>query len=110
MGDIARHRRKQRRRYITTQMLQMLKHHHWLNSVTIMDIASSHPAAVNALCKFRTILGTADNLDLDFMRRHAAAVLDCSPLIYLHSAPLCFPLVGHPRERQTGILRADQGP
>lgn len=93
-------------------MLCMLKQHHpWVDDVTIMGIASSHPAACNSLCNlfskisFRRPVspmfaehlvadGNTRNVDLSFTALHAAAVLKCSPIPYLSAAPPCGALAG----------------
>ncbi|KAI0327046.1 hypothetical protein GY45DRAFT_1328071 [Cubamyces sp. BRFM 1775] len=78
--------RKERRRYIATSMLQMLKRHRWFEGVIVMGIASSHPASCNALCKLFN--GDTKNVDLGFILEHAQAVLDCSTIEYLRTAEL----------------------
>lgn len=41
-----------RRRYIATHLLQTLKDHDLFQNVTVVGLASSHPAACNALAKY----------------------------------------------------------
>ncbi|KAI0375693.1 hypothetical protein BV20DRAFT_11260 [Pilatotrama ljubarskyi] len=77
---------RHRRRHIATDMLRELKGRPWMDNVTIMGIASSHPAACNSLCNLFD--GDTRNVDLDFMKQHAEAVLTCSPIRYLKGVPL----------------------
>lgn len=92
----------------------MLKQHHpWVDDVTIMGIASSHPAACNSLCNlFGKMLsrssvpsmfaehpaadGNTRSVDLPFITLHATAALRCSPIPYLSAAPPCGALAGTP--------------
>ncbi|KAL1945726.1 hypothetical protein VTO73DRAFT_1728 [Trametes versicolor] len=84
-----------RRRHIATDMLRMLKQYHpWVDNVTIMGIASSHPAACNSLCNLFD--GNTRDVDLPFITLHAAAALRCSPIPYLSAAPPCGALAGTP--------------
>ncbi|KAH9895278.1 hypothetical protein C8Q73DRAFT_790440 [Cubamyces lactineus] len=85
-GEVLVVDRKERRRYIATSMLQMLKRHRWFEDVIMMGIASSHPASCNALCKLFN--GNTKDVDLEFMVQHARAVLDCSTVEYLKTAEL----------------------
>ncbi|KAI0656388.1 hypothetical protein C8Q70DRAFT_1011308 [Cubamyces menziesii] len=77
---------KERRRYIATSMLQMLKRHRWFENVIMMGIASSHPASCNVLCKLFN--GNTKNVDLGFIVEHAQDVLNCSTVEYLRTAEL----------------------
>lgn len=91
----------------------MLKqqHHPWVDDVTIMGIASSHPAACNSLCNLFSKIsfrvpskfaehpaadGSIRDVELPFITLHAAAALRCSPIPYLSAAPPCGALAGTP--------------
>ncbi|KAH9941561.1 hypothetical protein B0H21DRAFT_696827, partial [Amylocystis lapponica] len=91
----------QRKRYIATNLLQNVKHHPWFAPVTIIGVASSHPAACNAVAKVALLihsqgLGTA-KIDTDFIAQHGAAVLQCTTVEYLKGARLCGSLFGEDR-------------
>lgn len=58
-----------RRRYIATTLLQALKAHEWSSRLTVFGLASSHPAAVNALVKYRSI--PMPELDVGFIAHKA---------------------------------------
>ncbi|KAI0737885.1 hypothetical protein C8Q80DRAFT_1222624 [Daedaleopsis nitida] len=73
-----------RRQHIATDLLRRLKLHRWFANVTMLGVASSHPAACHAVCKI--IDRTPKNLDLRFVAEHAAAVLRCSSVSYLKDA------------------------
>ncbi|KAI0652166.1 hypothetical protein C8Q79DRAFT_922698 [Trametes meyenii] len=85
---------KQRRRFVATSMLQQLRLHSWLTHVTMMGMVSSHPAACNTLCKL--INGDTCDVDLEYIRTHARAVLDCSTVKYLKDAQLRGAFLGEP--------------
>jgi len=81
-----------RKRYVATNLLQNVKHHPWFDSVTIVGVASSHPAACHAVAKLAR-LGTA-KIDLDFVAKHAEAILACTSVAYLKTAQLHGSLFG----------------
>ncbi|KAI9062024.1 hypothetical protein FKP32DRAFT_1604481 [Trametes sanguinea] len=83
-----------RRRHIATEMIRMLRRHPWFKDVTVMGIASSHPAACNALCNLFDV--EIREVDLSFMKQHAAAVLGCSTPRFLKSAPVRGAFLGIP--------------
>jgi hypothetical protein len=95
-----------RKRHIATQLLQTLKDHALFRNVTIVGLASSHPAACNALtncareCLFIQFkLPTSlthhlvqdvkiDGIDTKFICDNAKKILEASPVGYLKSAKL----------------------
>ncbi|KAJ2975398.1 hypothetical protein NUW54_g11736 [Trametes sanguinea] len=83
-----------RRRHVATEMIRMLKRHPWFKDVTIMGIASSHPAACNALCNLFD--GKVREIDLAFIKQHAASVLGCSTPRFLKNAPVRGAFLGIP--------------
>ncbi|KAL7277069.1 hypothetical protein ACG7TL_008914 [Trametes sanguinea] len=83
-----------RRRHIATEMIRMLRRHAWFKDVTVMGIASSHPAACNALCNLFD--SNTRDVDLAFMKEHAAAVLECSTPRFLRNAPVRGAFLGIP--------------
>ncbi|KIK47488.1 hypothetical protein CY34DRAFT_8883 [Suillus luteus UH-Slu-Lm8-n1] len=78
--------RRVRRRYIATQLLQALKFHTLFSHVNIIGLASSHPAACNALMKYTA--GNTRDVNLDFIHEHAKGILESSPISYLKAAQL----------------------
>ncbi len=95
--------KKQRKRYITTTLLQQLKAHSLFEDISIIELVSSHPAACNALAKFarKFLVFVSDlfidcaigvsmqHIDLKFITQNAASILTSSPIGYLRSAQLC---------------------
>jgi hypothetical protein len=93
-----------RKHYIATQLLQTLKAHPLFQSVTIVGLVSSHPAACNALAKYAgtfylylvgydiTNMHWQDvdvyDVDLNFIHDIAADVLASSPIDYLRDVQL----------------------
>ncbi|KAJ3542325.1 hypothetical protein NM688_g5979 [Phlebia brevispora] len=75
-----------RRRHIATGMLGSIRSTEWFRPVTIIGIASTHPAACNTLAnlaRFRMA-----QVDLSFIRQNAAAILECATPRYLRGAKL----------------------
>ncbi|KAG2147806.1 uncharacterized protein EDB93DRAFT_1240545 [Suillus bovinus] len=72
--------------YIATQLLQTLKFHTLFSSVNIVGLASSHPAACNALAKYAA--ANIKDVNLDFIREHAKGVLESLPISYVKAAQL----------------------
>jgi hypothetical protein len=93
-----------RRRYIATHLLQTLKDHPLFQNVTVVGLASSHPAACSALAKYAGMLmllsysyisklTTFQDVDtsgvnLHFIRDNAEKVLAASDVKYLKDAQL----------------------
>ncbi|KAG1868786.1 hypothetical protein C8R48DRAFT_771555 [Suillus tomentosus] len=75
-----------RRRYIATQLLQALKFHALFSDVNIVGLASSHPASCNALAKYAA--ASINNVNLNFIHKHAKGILESSPISYLKAAQL----------------------
>ncbi|KAI0676064.1 hypothetical protein C8Q78DRAFT_1104353 [Trametes maxima] len=83
-----------RRRRIATTMLQMLKQESWFEDVTVMGIASSHPAACNSLCNLSG--GNTRDVDLNFITENGVSALVHSNIKYLKDAPLRGAFLGTP--------------
>jgi len=81
-----------RRRYIATTLLQTLKAHEWSSKLTVFGLASSHPAAVNALVKFSSL--PMSELDIDFIGHKARAVVESATVRYIKNAELRGSLFG----------------
>ncbi|KAI0352901.1 hypothetical protein OH77DRAFT_1408106 [Trametes cingulata] len=75
-----------RRRHIATTMLRQLKGYPWIDDVTIMGIASSHPAACNSVVNLFN--GDMRHVDLEFITQHAEGIVACAPVTFLKNAPL----------------------
>jgi GNAT superfamily N-acetyltransferase len=75
-----------RRRGIATRLMETLKSHRLLANVSIVGLASSHPATCSVLAKYA---GTrVDLLDLSFIKQNAAKVIQNSPVEYVKTAQL----------------------
>ncbi|KAI0732575.1 hypothetical protein C8Q72DRAFT_817671 [Fomitopsis betulina] len=85
-----------RRRGIATALLHNLLVSDAFRAVSILGVASSHPATCAAVARLaKTSMG---KLDLDFIRTHASDVLAQTPIRYLRGAELHGSLFGdeHP--------------
>ncbi|KAH9919406.1 uncharacterized protein B0H18DRAFT_636488 [Fomitopsis serialis] len=85
-----------RRRGIATELLQSLLVSEPFQNVSVLGVASSHPATCAALAKIAHVPIGA--LDLDFTRTHARDILARTPIYYLKGAALHGSLFGgdHP--------------
>ncbi|KAH7915090.1 hypothetical protein BJ138DRAFT_1176864 [Hygrophoropsis aurantiaca] len=81
-----------RRHYIATHLLQQLKASATFAGVTVIGLASSHPAACAAAAKFAHT--GVDTLDTQFIADYARSVLGAAPVGYIRSAELRGSLFG----------------
>lgn len=75
-----------RRRYIATQLLQTLKTHKIFKNVSVVGLASSHPATCNALAKYAGV--KVDEIDLEFIKKNASKILGATSVPYVKDAAL----------------------
>ncbi|ETW78571.1 hypothetical protein HETIRDRAFT_323024, partial [Heterobasidion irregulare TC 32-1] len=74
------------RHYIATSLLQTLTFHTLFQRVTVFGLASSHPAACNALAKIARL--RMNEIDLAFIGANASRVLASSTVGYIKTAEL----------------------
>lgn len=67
-----------RRRYIATSLLQTLKYTNLFTQVSVVGLTSTHPAACSAISRLARVC--LPNVNLEFIRDHAAGIIACSPV------------------------------
>ncbi|KAF8161879.1 hypothetical protein BJ912DRAFT_1007016 [Pholiota molesta] len=76
----------ERKKYIATQLLQMLKDVPFFRGINAIGLVSSHPAACHAICKYSST--TIYGIDLEFCRVNARDILRHSPVAYVKEMEL----------------------